>query len=128
VKGHRLAGLAAVALAAALLAGCAQKTDLDSGAASTLQASVRAVAGLAASNDYSAAIDALDALQVELDKDLSSGLVGADRGARIQAAIDLVRADLAIRSSPTPTPTPTPGPTKGHDKGGDKGDKGNDGQ
>ncbi len=117
----RMPVLAAVVLVSVMLAGCAPTTDLSKDAASSLQASVRLIAGQAASRDFAAALASLDSLQSQLDGDIAAGLVSRDRGARIQAAIDLVRADLGPRATPTPSPTPSPSPTKDKGPGGDKG-------
>jgi hypothetical protein len=127
VIGARRTGtpvLAALVLVGGMLAGCAQTTDLSTDAATSLQGSVRLIAERAASRDYSAALESLDSLQSQLDGDIAAGLVSRDRGARIQAAIDLVRADLGPKATPTPTatPSPSPAPTKGKGKGDGKDD------
>lgn len=117
----RIPVLAAVITVGVMLAGCAPTTDLSRDAATSLQSSVRLVAEQAASRDYSAALASLDSLQSQLEGDMAAGLVSRDRGARIQAAIDLVRSDLGPKATPTPTPTPTPSPTPTKPKGRDKG-------
>jgi ribosomal protein S20 len=118
--GRRLAGLGGVVLAAVLLAGCAQASDLSSSTATALQRAVQTVAAQAASSDYAAALASLDSLQSQLDKDITSGLVGSDRGTRIHAAIDLVRADLGTQATPAPTDSPTPTPSQKPGKGNGK--------
>ncbi|HEY8914213.1 hypothetical protein [Lacisediminihabitans sp.] len=120
-RRRRLSGLAALVFAVVILAGCAQTTDLSKDAATSLQSSVRLVAEQAASRDYAAALASLDSLQSQLDGDIAAGLVSRDRGARIQAAIDLVRADLGPKATPSPTPTPSPTSTKGKGNGKDNG-------
>lgn len=120
-RRRRLSGLAALVFAVVILAGCAQTTDLSKDAATSLQSSVRLVAEQAASRDYASALASLDSLQSQLDGDIAAGLVSRDRGARIQAAIDLVRADLGPKATPSPTPIPSPTSTKGKGNGKDNG-------
>jgi ribosomal protein S20 len=119
-RAQRFFGLAAMAITAVLLAGCATATDLSESTAAALQGAVRTVAEQAASQDYTAAVTSLESLQSQLDKDIASGLVSGDRGTRIQAAIALVRADLGTRAAPTPTVTPTPTPSSKPGKGNGK--------
>ena len=110
-----------VALVTAALSGCAPIVPgIDSAAASRMQASVSAVTQAAAAGDPAGAIAALDALEAQLKQDTASGAISADRSARIQASIDLVRADLTA-ALPTPSPTPTEkAPGQKGDKGGGK--------
>ena len=109
-----------VALVVAL-SGCAlMPHGPESPAALRMQSSVSAVTQAAAAGDPAGAIAALDALEAQLKQDTASGAISADRSARIQASIDLVRADLTA-ALPTPSPTPT---DKHGNKGGDKGDGG----
>jgi hypothetical protein len=88
---------------------------------------VRAVTAASAAGDVAAASTALDQLQAQLLDASASGQLSADRSTRIQASIDLVRADLVAATPPTPvptvtvTPTPSPTPTKGTDRKHDKG-------
>ena len=104
----------AVALVMAALSGCAvMPHGPESPAALRMQASVSAVTRAAAAGDPAGAIAALNALEVQLKQDTASGAISADRSARIQASIALVRADLTA-ALPTPSPTPT-------EKQGDKG-------
>jgi hypothetical protein len=96
----------------------------------------------AAVGDISAAITQLDALERRLREATASGDISADRSAKIEASISLVRADLTAALPPPPPPSPSPTPTvtvqvpapgsnsgahnsddKGKDKGGGKGDK-----
>lgn len=116
----RLSGLAALVFAGVILTGCAQTADLSTDAATSLQGSVRHVAEQAASRDYSGALASLDSLQSQLAGDITAGLVSRDRGARIQGAIDRVRADLAPRTTPSATPAPSPTPTGDKVTGKDK--------
>lgn len=88
-----------------------------------MQTSVSAVTQAAATGDPTNAIAALDALETQLRQGTASGAIDADRSARIQASIDLVRADLTA-ALPTPSPAPTvqaPGKQGNKDKGGKKG-------
>ncbi|MEO7349394.1 MAG: hypothetical protein ABIW32_06010 [Terrimesophilobacter sp.] len=112
------ATVSAVALVTAMLSGCAPTSSgIDSAAASRLQAFVLVVTQAAADDDTSAAIAALDALEMQLKQETASGAINADRSARIQASIDLVRADLT-GTTPTPSPTPTEKGNKGNGEGG----------
>jgi hypothetical protein len=98
-----------------------------------LQADVNAIISAAQAGDYAAAKARLDALQHALTQATAEGDVTSDRQARIAAAIDLVRADLAALIPPaTPAPqvtAPTGGGTSGDDgsSGGDSGKGGNNG-
>jgi len=83
-----------VVLVAGALAGCAPAPELSSSVAQGLQQSVQAVATNAAANDLAAATTELDALQSKLDAAVASNDVNSKRASTIQAAIDLVRADL----------------------------------
>lgn len=109
------------------LTGCTQtSSDLGASTASALQASVRAVTTAAAAGDIATATTALDQLQSQLLDASANGQLSADRSTRIQASIDLVRADLVAATPPPPTPaptvtvTPTPSPTKTPDRKHDK--------
>ena len=110
----------AAMLVTAALSGCAPtEPGLDSAAASKMQESVSAVTEAAAAGDPAGALAALDALEAQLKEDTASGAISADRSARIQASIDLVRADLTA-ALPEPAPTPT---EEAPGKSGDKEDK-----
>jgi ribosomal protein S20 len=128
-----IAAAAACLLGVAALAGCTQtNSDLSPSTASSLQASVRAVTVAAAAGDIAAATTALDQLQSQLLDASANGRLSADRSTRIQASIDLVRADLVAATPPppaptvtvTPTPAPAPTPTKSEDRKHDKHGKG----
>ncbi|WP_354576801.1 hypothetical protein [Frigoribacterium sp. UYMn621] len=96
---------------------------IDSAAAAQLQTSVSAVTQAAATGKPANAIAALDALEAQLRQGTASGAINADRSARIQASIDLVRGDLTA-ALPTPSPSPTvqaPGKQGNNDKGDKKG-------
>ncbi|HEX5333556.1 MAG TPA: hypothetical protein VFW79_13015 [Cellulomonas sp.] len=109
---------AAAVVGVALLSGCASgASDIAATTSSELQAAVQDVGTAAAAGHYAAAVTLLDTLQSRLDQALTAGQVGADRGAKIQAAIDRVRGDLGAlaaaqppASSPTPTAKATPAP------------------
>ncbi|MEO6942764.1 MAG: hypothetical protein ABI238_03935 [Terrimesophilobacter sp.] len=108
----------AAVLVTAALSGCVPvASGMDSATASRLQATVLVVTQAVADDDAAAAIAALDALELQLKQDTASGAINADRSARIQASIDLVRADLAD-GQPTPSPTPSEKPGKGNGGGG----------
>jgi hypothetical protein len=133
--------LAIGAVALGTLGGCAPTpTDMAASAAKQLQSAVAAVTQSAAVGDISAAITQLDALERRLREATASGDISADRSAKIEASISLVRADLTAALPPPPPPNPTPTVTvqvpapgsdsgannsddKGKDKGGGKGDK-----
>jgi hypothetical protein len=76
-----------------------------------------------AAGDYSEAIAALDTLEEQLTEGTASGAIDSGRSARIQASIDLVRADLAAAE---PQPSPTPGKPGKPDPGPKKGGPGKD--
>ena len=86
-----------VLVSAAALTACAPQPAVSDEAAEGLQASVLVVAESAAANDLARAVAELDALQARLDGAKESGDVSDERSVKIQAAIDLVRADLAER-------------------------------
>jgi hypothetical protein len=135
--------LAIGAVALGTLGGCAPTpTDMAASAAKQLQSAVAAVTQSAAVGDISAAITQLDALERRLREATASGDISADRSAKIEASISLLRADLTAALPPPPPPSPSPTPTvtvqvpapgsnsgahnsddKGKDKGGGKGDK-----
>lgn len=101
------AGTCGVVLFAVVLSGCAPTVPgIDSAAATQLKTSVSAVTQAAATGNPANAIAALDTLETQLRQSTASGAINADRSARIQASIDLVRADLTA-ALPTPSPTPT---------------------
>lgn len=94
MKTRILTALLAVTLGAATLSGCAAQPELDASVAADLQQSVELVAASAAEDDTAAALGELDNLQIALDAAQKAGTVEAKRAGSIQAAIDLVRADL----------------------------------
>ena len=110
------------------LAGCASTGPLDGSAAAAMQDSVTAVAQLAANGDPNGANARLDQLQTQLDSAIDGDLVTAARAARIQNAIDAVRADLAaliaVPAQPTPaesTPAEDSGSSSGSGSGSGQG-------
>jgi hypothetical protein len=135
--------LAIGTVALGTLGGCAPTpTDMAASAAKQLQSAVAAVTQSAAVGDISAAITRLDALERRLREATASGDISADRSAKIEASISLVRADLTAALPPPPPPPPSPTPTvtvqvpapgsnsgannsdgKGKGKGGGKGNK-----
>jgi hypothetical protein len=84
-----------VLVSGAALTACAPKPAVSDEAAEGLQASVLVVAESAAASDLARAVTELDALQARFDAAVGSGDVSDERSEKIQAAIDLVRADLA---------------------------------
>lgn len=128
---HAIARRATLALTmtvmvAALLSGCAPtKTDIGTSTAKSLEASVMSVTKSAAAGEPAAALSALAALQAQLTRATASGALSADRQARIQASIDLVRADLTAVLPPKPTATPTQPAPPSSDSGTDT-EKGKD--
>ena len=86
-----------VLVSGAALTACAPQPAVSDEAAEGLQASVLVVAESAAANDLARAVSELDALQARFDGAKESGDVSDERSEKIQAAIDLVRADLAER-------------------------------
>ena len=86
-----------VLVSGAALTACAPQPAVTDEAAEGLQASVLVVAESAAANDLARAVSELDALQARLDGATASGDVSDERSEKIQAAIDLVRADLDER-------------------------------
>ncbi|KQV05204.1 hypothetical protein [Leifsonia sp. Root112D2] len=119
-------GIVAVVLLASTLSGCtATKAEIGTSVAKSLEASVMTVTKSAAAGDPAAALLALAALQTQLTRATASGAVSADRQARIQASIDLVRADLTAALPPKPAPTITqttaPSSNDGPDTKDDKG-------
>jgi hypothetical protein len=106
------AAAAALALAAAILAGCAPgPTALSSQVSTDMQSAVVAVAESAAAGDPTTALAHLDELQQKLDAALAAGDVTAERAAAIQSAIDAVRTDLQPAPAPSVEPAPAPEPT-----------------
>ena len=99
---------AAVLLGVLLVSGCAATSDdLSEESAARLQAMVVSTAETAAAGDASAALAELDVLQIALDEARARGEVSDERAATIQAALDLVRADLVALLPPAPESVPT---------------------
>lgn len=114
---RRAGWLAPVLVLTLVFSGCAQAdTDLTAESAGELQSLVVSVAETAATGDYAAAMAELDALQAALDTAWGHGDVSDERAARIQTAIDAVRADLvqaaesATPSAPAEEPIESPAP------------------
>lgn len=106
------AAICAVALISASLSGCAPiDQGIDADAAARMQISVSAVTQAAAAGDPAVAIAALDELETQLKQNMATGAISADRSARIQASIDLVRVDLTA-ALPVPKPAPSHTPTE----------------
>lgn len=122
--GHRISGALAVAALTVGLAACSTPA-IDSTTAAQLQDTVVAVAEHASSGDGAAAVAQLDELQAQLDSAVDADLITAARAARVQAAIDTVRADLETLAAPEPEASPAPedpAETTPVDDGGGQGD------
>ena len=121
-----ITGALAAAALAVVFAGCSTPA-IDPASASELQDSVVSVAEQAADGDNAAALTKLDELQAQLDQAVEADLITAARAARVQKAIDAVRADLEALVAPAPEPSPTPSApaeTGGDDNGGNSGNSG----
>lgn len=119
-----LAAVVGVVLAVGL-SGCAGSGSLDTATGARMQDGVVQIAQLAAGGDIAGAASQLDALQAQLAEAVDGDLVSAARAARIQTAIDAVRADLDGLQAPAPEPEttqPAPSPSEAEDseKGDDK--------
>jgi ribosomal protein S20 len=119
--------LASVVLVAVALTGCSSTPpDLQQSTATQLQAGVQNVTAAAAAGDFEAAQASLEAVQSDLLTAAAADGVSAARAADIQAALNLVSADLlaaieASKPEPTLAPAPVPSPTQTSvDKGNDK--------
>ena len=94
-----------------LLAGCAPSTPaLSTEISEQLQNDVVALANAAAAGDTAGAQGALAELETRLAEGLAANTITADRGESIQAAVELVRADLVALTTPDVEPT-TPAET-----------------
>jgi hypothetical protein len=103
---RRVAWLAPLLACMVFLGGCApENTDLSAEAAAQMQTMVVSVAETTATGDHAGAIVQLDALQAELDAARGRGHVSDERAATIQAAIDLLRADLLHAAEPDDAPS-----------------------
>ncbi|MBH0098329.1 hypothetical protein I6E68_04135 [Salinibacterium sp. NSLL150] len=105
---RRIVAVGAALMLALSLSACAPTSpDFDPDAAALLQSSVADVTDAAAAGDPVAALAALDVLQEQLNENTATGAVGAEQSARIQASLDLVRADLTA-ALPDPSPVTDP--------------------
>lgn len=116
-----LAIVAAAAIAVAAIPSL-RNTEPHEAALRGLQIRVLAITQAAAENRIDSALDALAALERDLDEAAGSGLISAARFKGIDAALEAVRADLVreadagaaaakaavTAASPTPAPAPTP--------------------
>ena len=109
--------MTAVALVASALTGCAgTPPDLQQGTAAQLQTGVHDVTAAAAAGDFAAAQASLETVQSDLLTAAAANEVSAARAADIQAALNLVAADLvgaieASKPEPTVAPAPAPAPS-----------------
>lgn len=118
MPGARLTiAMSAVALVASALTGCAgTPPDLQQDTAAQLQTGVQDVTAAAAAGDFAAAQSSLETVQSDLLTAAAANEVSAARAADIQAALNLVAADLvgaieASKPEPTVAPAPAPSPT-----------------
>ncbi|WP_345799891.1 hypothetical protein AAIB33_10385 [Microbacterium sp. AZCO] len=105
MRARLIAPVAGIVLALSL-AGCGSTPSVTDATATRMQASVVSIAQAAADGDAAAAVTQLDGLQSQLDDAVQHDQVTAARAARIQSAIEVVRADLAALTAPAPTPEP----------------------
>ena len=106
---------APILAATILLAGCAPSTPaLSAEVSEQLQNDIVALANAAAAGDTAGAQGALAVLETRLAEGLAANTITADRGESIQAAVELVRADLTAMTEPEvePTPSETPAPVE----------------
>lgn len=102
--------VAGAALVLGLTTGCqATPPDITEEKAAQLQSQVLAITSAVADGGYAAALDALTALQTELDAAAADGSLSFARHQRIEAAMAAVRADIqaAIDAQAVPTPAPS---------------------
>jgi outer membrane biosynthesis protein TonB len=135
LRARAVLAVAGLGLAGSLLTGCSTgNPDLTTDAAAGLQDGVLAVTAAAAAGDYAGAQAALGTVQTDLTTASANEGVTPARSTEIQAAIDLVAADLAtavaggpvdapaeepeevpvetpVEPAPLETPTETPSPT-----------------
>ena len=101
--------LACTVIVLGLTTGCsAAAPDITDEKAEQFQSRVLAVTSAVADGGYAAALEALTALQAELDAAAADGSLSFARHQRIEAAMALVRADIqaAIDAAAVPAPTP----------------------
>jgi outer membrane biosynthesis protein TonB len=110
-----LPAFAGAVLVLSLTAGCqATPPDIAPDRTEAFQARILAVTSAVAEGGYAAALDALSALETELDAAAAAGSVSFARHQRIEAAMTVVRADVqaAIDAQAVPEPAPAPAPRK----------------
>ncbi|SFN38055.1 hypothetical protein [Mycetocola miduiensis] len=116
-----LSAFAGAALVLSLTAGCqTAPPDITSDQAAAFQSRVLAITGAVADGGYAAALEALTALETELDAAAAAGSVSFARHQRIEAAMTAVRADVQAaidaqavpEPEPAPIPSPAPAPKK----------------
>ncbi len=91
---HRRRALIGVAIAAALLAGCAQAPAYESETAERLQSHVLAVSTSTAEGDWAGASTRLMELEATATTALARGEITQERYDAIMAALQLVRTDV----------------------------------
>ncbi|MET0713951.1 MAG: hypothetical protein ABWY57_03490 [Mycetocola sp.] len=110
-----LSAFAGAALVLSLTTGCqTAPPDITADQAKAFQSRVLAITGAVADGGYAAALEALTALETELDAAAAAGSVSFARHQRIEAAMTAVRADVqaAIDAQAVPEPEPAPAPTR----------------
>ncbi|WP_411720764.1 hypothetical protein [Mycetocola sp.] len=106
-----LSAFAGATLVLSLTAGCqATAPDITTDQAEALQSRVLAVTSAVAEGGYAAALEALTALETELDAAAAAGDISFARHQRIEAAMSAVRKDVqaAIDAQSVPEPAPAP--------------------
>ncbi|MCH6472345.1 hypothetical protein [Sinomonas terrae] len=99
---------AAACLAAATLAGCAQKaSDMDTGVAADLQSAAQNVRAEAAAGHYGQALQELADIERQANEAAAQGKLSAARKQDVLTAVALVRTDLETASGSHSTPSPS---------------------
>jgi outer membrane biosynthesis protein TonB len=111
VRKRLHSAVAGATLVLLLATGCqASPPELSPDDAKTFQSRVLAVTTAVSDGGYAAALEALQALETELDAAAAEGSVTFARHQRIKAALSVVRADVqaAIDAQAEPEPAPAP--------------------
>jgi outer membrane biosynthesis protein TonB len=113
VRKNLVSAVAGAALVLLIASGCqATPQDIAPDRAEAFQSRVLAVTTAVADGGFAAALESLTALQTELDAAAADGTLSFARHQRIEAAMDVVRADIqaAIEAQTVPAPEPEPEP------------------
>jgi outer membrane biosynthesis protein TonB len=111
VRKRLHSAVAGATLVLLLATGCqASPPEISPDDAKTFQSRVLAVTTAVSDGGYAAALEALQALETELDAAAAEGSVTFARHQRIKAALSVVRADVqaAIDAQAEPEPAPAP--------------------